>query len=230
MKNNVNGISTPLGAAVILIIGVFASGCSSLQNASNREFNTTFGKKHATTNVYRQEVPEHLRRIAVLPFHKGNFKHVDFGEIERNFALELSKTNRFEMIPISVDSMMELFAQERYSSIENLPTELLGKLHEAYAIDGVLLVDISYFRAYRPVGLGVRLKLLDGRTGEIVWAVDEVYDSSDHAVANAAKVFYKSESIVTYPMNAADLAINSPNRFSKYVANSVFSTIYLQKD
>ncbi len=201
-----------------------------MQNVSNREYNTTFGKKHVTTNVHRQELPEHLRRVAVLPFHKGNFDYVDFGEIERNFSLELIKLNRFEVVLVNPESMTELFAQERYSSIESLPTELLSKLHATYAIDGVMLVDVSYFSPYTPVGLGVRLKLLDGRTGDIVWAVDEVYDSADPAVANAAKVFYKAESIVSYPMNTADLAVNSPNRFSKYVAHSVFNTISLQNN
>tara|TARA_B110000037_G_C17083018_1_gene490784 strand:+ start:1509 stop:1877 length:369 start_codon:yes stop_codon:yes gene_type:complete len=109
MKNYVKRISNPLSMAAILVLSFLVVGCLPMTTSANRQFNTTLGKKHKVENVYRAELPEHLRRIAVLPFHKGNFEHGDFSEIERNFALELIKLNRFEVVVVSPDAMKELF-------------------------------------------------------------------------------------------------------------------------
>lgn len=223
--------SAMLAAACAVVV---LSGCHTPKNPD--AMNTHWGIKGKKTpkkmaeNVHRTEIPSHLRRVAVLPFYRGSFDHIDFSLIERNFLLELGKRNLFEIVEISEEEMKSLFFQEEFSSVENLPSELITKLHHIYAIDGILLTDVSYYRAYKPVGLGVRQKLLDGRSGELVWAVDEVFDSSNPSVENAAKSFYLSESLIQYPLNATNTVIHSPTRFAKYVAYSIFDTISLQKD
>ena len=59
---------------------------------------------------------------------------------------------------------------------------------------------------------------------------DEVFDASDPRVSNSARKFYKTQSIIQYPLHNTQTALHSPNRFSKYVAHSLFSAINLQKD
>jgi len=210
-------------------LAVLFSGCSTIHRV-NAEFDTTLGKKRKTTNVYQDRIlPGEITRVALLPMYLGEYDHMDLSLVEENFRLELSKLNLFEVISVEPKIMKELFARERFSSVEVLPTQLIEKLRARYAIDGLLLVDLSYFRAYQPVGLGVRVKLLDGDSGKLVWAIDEVFDSSNPAVSNAARKFYKTESIIPYPLHSPQSALHSPNRFSKYVAHSLFGAIYLQK-
>ena len=210
--------------AAALISSAFF-GCKTTHRI-NQRYDTTFGKKEQTTNVHQAEkMPEHLRRVAILPMHLGRYDHIEFRHIEENFSQELIKQNLFEVLVITPEEMKDHFSKERFSSAEYLPTKLLSKLHTAYAIDGVMLLDVSYFNAYQPVGLGVRAKLLDGHTGEIVWAVDQLFDSSAPSVSNAAREFYKTQSLLQYPIKNTGNVLHSPNQFSKYVANSVFSTI-----
>lgn len=197
----------------------------------NSRYDTTIGKKRQTTNVYQKApLPESLNRVALLPMYKGSYEHQDFESIEENFRLELVKRSLFEVVELSPEDMNVLFPQPRYSSVEQLPSDLLTKLSAKYAIDGLMLLDVSYYNPYKPVGLGIRAKLLDGHTGEIIWAADEVFDASNPAVSNAARKFYKTESIIQYPLHNTQTTLHSPNRFSKYVAHSLFSAIYLQKD
>ncbi|MCH6255873.1 hypothetical protein MLD52_04895 [Puniceicoccaceae bacterium K14] len=224
-------------AKAAVIVGALAtlvlSGCYTPKNPDAMHTKGLLGRKtpmREVTNVHVTQLPKHLRRVAILPFHPGNYEHIDFSVMERNFMMELGKRNLFEIVEVEADEMMAEFEEESFSSIESLPAELLSKLHQIYAIDGILLTDISYYRPYQPVGIGVRLKLLDGRTGEIVWAVDEIFDSSSPTVENSVKTYYLSESLIQYPLNATDTVIQSPARFSKYVAHSVFNTISLQKD
>ncbi|MBK1880467.1 hypothetical protein JIN87_26510 [Pelagicoccus mobilis] len=121
--------------------------------------------------------------------------------------------------------MDALFGTQRYSSVETLPTKLLSKLHDVYAIDGVMLVDLTYYHAYQPVSIGMRAKLLDGHTGDIVWAADETFDASNPAVSNAARKYFQNQSTTQYPLHQTQTALHSPARFSKYVAFALFDTI-----
>lgn len=213
----------------VAAIAVLLSGCSTIHRI-NGEFDTTLGKKRKTTNVYQDgALPGHLTRVALLPMYKGDYDHMDLSLVEENIRLELAKLGLFEVVSVGPEVMRELFAQERFSSIEVLPTQLVEKLNARYAIDGLFLVDLSYFKPYQPVGLGIRAKLLDAKSSQLVWAVDEVFDSSNPKVSNAARKFYKMESVMPYPLHETQSVLHSPNRFSKYVAHSLFGAIYLQK-
>lgn len=212
-----------------LSIAVLFSGCGTIHQV-NSEYDTTIGKKRKTTNVYQDgELSGQLSRVAVLPMFKGEYGHMDLSLIEENIRLELAKLGLFEVISVEPEVMKELFAEERFSSIGVLPVHLVEKLHARYAVDGLLLLDLSYFKAYQPVGIGIRAKLLNSDTGKLVWAADEIFDSSNPEVSNAARKFYKTESIIAFPLHNTKSVLHSPSRFSKYVGNSLFRAINLQK-
>ncbi len=216
---------------VAILFHVFLTGCGTTLPRLNSKYDTTLGKKRETTNVYQKaSLPDTLNRVAILPLYKGEYDHHDFHLVEENFRLELVKRALFEVVSVPPEAMREMFPKDRYSSLEFLPTDMLTKLSDRYDIDGLLLLDLSYFNAYSPVGLGIRAKLLDGHSGELIWAADEVFDASNPEVSNAARKFYKTESILQYPLSDTRSILHSPNRFSKYVAHSLFSAIYLQKD
>ncbi|MDQ8186176.1 hypothetical protein [Pelagicoccus sp. SDUM812002] len=216
---------TQLLAVFGCVLALALSGCKTA-NSLNSKFDTTIGKKHKVTNVHEAEIlPAHLRRVALLPIHKGRYDHLDLSPIEQNFVQELGKLNLFELIAVEPDKMEELFGVERYSSVEVLPTKLLSKLHEVYAIDGVMLIDLTFYNAYQPVGMGVRAKLLDGHTGELIWAADETFDGANPAVSNAARKYFQTQSTSAYPLQRTQTVLHSTARFSKYVAFALFETI-----
>lgn len=211
--------------ATIVFAAIFLSGCKTVHSVNSR-YDTTVGKKHKVTNVKEVEAfPEHLRRVAMLPIHKGRYAHLDLALLQENVSQELGKLNLFELVVVEPLQMDELFGMGSYSSVETLPTKLLSKLHEVYAIDGVMLVDLTYYRAYQPVSIGMRAKLLDGHTGEIVWAADETFDSASPAVSNAARKYFQKQSTTQYPLHQTQSVLQSPTRFSKYVAYALFDTI-----
>ncbi len=212
-------------AASSCLLLLTLAGCKTA-NSLNSRFDTTVGSKHKVTNVHEVKAfPAHLRRVALLPMYKGRYDHIDMELIESNFVQELGKLNLFEIVPIETKQMDELFGVERYSSVEILPTKLLSKLHEIYAIDGVMLIDVTYYNAYQPVGMGVRAKLLDGHSGELVWAADETFDGAEPAVSNAARKYFQTKSTTEYPLQRTQTVLHSTARFSKYVAHALFDTI-----
>ena len=218
-----------LTALAVLAITVLHTGCGTI-HTFNQKHDTTFGKKAETVNVFQDGIlPDHLRRVAFLPIYKGRYDHIDMDRIEENFASELTKRNLFEVVVVPEETMKDLFQQGRFSSVENLPTKIISQLHSVYAIDGIMLIDVNHYSAYQPVGIGVAAKLFDGRTGRLVWAADQMFDASNPAVSNAARKYYKTESLIQYPLHETQTVLHSPTRFSKYVANSIFASINLKK-
>lgn len=214
-----------VGVLALVALAAGLGACKTVNRANSR-FDTTVGAKHKVENVHQQgPLSEKLRRVALLPMHPGRYGHIDLESVEENFIEELQKRNLFEVVTISPEEMRDHFGSERFSSVEHLPTKLIQKLHDAYAIDGIMFIDLTYFEPYQPVGIGVRAKLLDGRTGELVWAADELFDASNPAVSNAARKYYQTESTMPYPMHATQSVLHSPTRFSKYVADAIFQTI-----
>ncbi len=202
----------------------------------NSQYDTTLGKKRKTTNVYQKApLPDSLNRVALLPLYKGNYEHHDFDSVEDNFRMELVKRGLFEVVTVTPEAMGEMFAKERYSSVEFLPTDMLTKLSARYAVDGLLLLDLSYFNAYTPVGLGIRAKLLDGHTGELVWAAGEIFDASNPAVSNAARKFYKTESTIDSPLHDTQAVLHSPSRFLnmsriRFLARFIYKKIKVHQE
>ena len=215
-----------LSAALLATAALLLGGCQGSVHRYDARHDTTLGKKREVRNVHQQDaLPGHLRRVALLPLHRGDYDHIEMDTIRQNFLQELLKRNLFEVVQVTPEEMEDLFGEPSFSSVGYLPTKLLGKLHDVYAIDGVMLIDISYYRAYQPVGLGVRAKLLDGHTGDIAWASDAVFDAANPEVSNAARKYFKTESLNRFPLTETRNVLHSPARFSKYVADAVFETI-----
>ncbi|MBT3635993.1 MAG: hypothetical protein HN531_03570 [Opitutae bacterium] len=121
--------------------------------------------------------------------------------------------------------MKEHFGIERVDSSKPLPENFLRKLEELTAANGVLFVDLDSYRPYRPLALGVRAKLVDLKSGEYMWAIDETFDSGHASVIAGANVFQKSSQVRAISSKTAGSTLHSPRIFSKYVASTCFSTM-----
>ena len=89
-----------------------------------------------------------------------------------------------------------------------------------------MLTDITHFSPYRPVAIGVRSKLVDIESGRIHWASDAMYDSSNSAVAAAAKEYQKVLGFNNYPIMADGGAVlMSPRMFAQFAAFSNYASL-----
>jgi hypothetical protein len=89
----------------------------------------------------------------------------------------------------------------------------------------VLICRLTQYRAYEPLAIGWRLKLLDTDEPRIVWAVDEVFDARQPAVANAARRFAQAHPEPVPPVADSRRILLSPRRFAQYTAREVFKTL-----
>jgi hypothetical protein len=91
--------------------------------------------------------------------------------------------------------------------------------------DGVLLGTITEFRPYPHMAVGLRLKLLDLRDGQLLWALEQVWDSADKTTEKRIKEYFKSEKRSGFAPLHEQLAAVSPLEFIKFVSYEVAATL-----
>jgi hypothetical protein len=87
------------------------------------------------------------------------------------------------------------------------------------------MIDIHSYRPYRPISIGVRAKLVDLKSGEFMWAIDETIDGGNASVVVSAIHFQKSKHLQALSDNTMGSILQSPRLFSKFLTSSIFSTL-----
>ena len=91
---------------------------------------------------------------------------------------QLVKTKKFEVVLVDAATLRSRTGQANWTGTETLPADFLAFLRREYGCDGVLFVELTTYRAYAPLAVGWRMKLVDARSGQIAWAADELFDAA----------------------------------------------------
>ena len=73
-----------------------------------------------------------------------------------------------------------------------------------------------------------RARLTGWKLGDdprILWSVDEVFDASLPAVANAARRYAQAHPEPSPPLGDSRRVLNSPRRFGHYTASAIWQTL-----
>ena len=172
-------------------------------------------------------LPAKLRRVALLPLHGGPTVPPESVEaLDRAFLQELLRTQRFEAVPVTRETMARLFGERQFSSVDALPHEFLAIIARELAVDGVLFVDVTSYSAYPPLLIGVRAKLAATGDGSLLWSSATLFSAGDPAVVNAARLYAMGGT--KGPRPAVDLSgsvLQGPTQFGAYAAAATFATL-----
>lgn len=167
-----------------------------------------------------------LRRIVLLPVCGGDVAPAETAAaLSPVFAAALQRQNRFEVVTLSRDECRRRFGVEEISSTAALPREIMTILRRDFAADGVLFVDFTVFRGYRPLTLGLRAKLAALKDSRLVWSFDTVFSADNPAVANSARHHFLLSDGRGVPGDLSPAVLQSPSRFAEYAAAAMFVTL-----
>jgi hypothetical protein len=170
-------------------------------------------------------MPSSVRRVALLPLYSGEWNHVDLTGLQQAFAAELGKHDQFEVVTVTPERVHRTFGHDQVSSVEPISSDDFETLVRDYGADAVLFTDLTTYHPYRPLVMGVRCKLVETASVEILWSLDTVFDSGNPTVSTAARRYHLDESAPPYPLQNSSSILQSPLRYSKYVADAVFATL-----
>jgi hypothetical protein len=139
-------------------------------------------------------LPDNIKRVTVLPLACEESR-TDLPDgcdaLNPILQTELAKTKRFEVVSIGSEQLQNCTGKSSWTGTEALPANFFDSLNQAQACDAVLFCQLTTYKPYVPLAIGWRLKLVDAHTQKVLWVVDEVFDSSDPAVARNARDFQK---------------------------------------
>ena len=210
-----------VGALALLLL----AGCESTQLD---HFRKSTDKEHFTPKNFTGDtrLPVNLHRVILLPVYGGTIVPVETAaSLEEVFATELQKQLRFEVVRLSREECMRRFGAPDFSSVGQLPHDFLVALGRDYAAEAVLFVDLTSYRGYRPLVLGVRAKLATVEQTRLLWSFDEIFSADDPGVGNSVRHYYGASDPTGVPLNAGHGGLQSPTKFAAYVASATFSTL-----
>jgi hypothetical protein len=112
---------------------------------------------------------------------------------------------------------------------EKYPLETLKELRNAFGCDAILTGTIRDYRTYPRMTISVRLRLVDLTDGDLIWAVEQVWDSTDKELSARMKGFFEQEMRGGYEPLNWKVGLVSPNVFNKFVCYEIGETLTSSK-
>lgn len=182
------------------------------------------------SNVYREEasLAPNIRRVAVLPLAAPTDESaMEFGREALWPVLlnELGRVRQFELVSVTAEDLRLMTGRSTWGGEEKLPLDFFESLKEKLGVDAILFSRLTQYRAYEPLSVGWRLKLLDADEPRILWAVDEVFDARVPEVAAAAIRYDEHHPDTSSSLRDSRGVLASPSRFGRYAASAVVQTL-----
>ena len=103
--------------------------------------------------------------------------------------------------------------------------EQISEIRETLKCDAILLGTITEFKPYPHMIIGLRLKLLDLRDGQLLWALEQVWDSADKTIEYRIKDYFRSHKRSGYAPLEEQLTSVSSLEFIKFVSYEIAETL-----
>lgn len=214
----------------LTLLSALLLGGTACQNLPQRNFGPYVGPFHNIGNVYLAPngLPDTVRRVAVLPLipSRGN-RDTERGlrSMQAVFTEELARNRRVDVVTITADRLQRMFGRPGYYADEPLPFDFLPRLRTETGCQAVLFAELSTFRAYPPVALGWKLHLFDLESEELIWAVDEVFDGGEAAVANSLARHIRKSHASHQAAATEILVLNSPREMARFSIAEMIPTL-----
>lgn len=113
-------------------------------------------------------------------------------------------------------------------SLENmgaLRLDEIAQLRDAVQCDAVLLGRVSHFQPFPRMQLGLVLKLMDLKDGELVWGVEQIWDTTSRGTERRIRRYFRSQVRSGYDPLGHELVLKSPRAFERFIAHEVADTL-----
>jgi hypothetical protein len=103
--------------------------------------------------------------------------------------------------------------------------EQLSAIHETLRCDALLIGTVTEYRPYPRTAIGLRIKLVDLQNGQLLWALEQVWDAADKTTERGIKEYYQSQMRSGFAPIGEQLVAVSSLEFIKFVAYEIGETL-----
>jgi len=188
------------------------------------------------------------RNYYKAPAHRADYYYLnrekDPAAIGRVAIIELDNYSSYPQIARDVTEALfqamqkkQVFGLTTIHQQEPAWRSLQTKLDSTYTLDqlaamrrtlkcsAIMTGTITQYQPYPHMVIGLRLKLLDLTDGQLVWALEQVWDSGDKATEYRIKDYFEHQKRSGFAPLREQLAVISPLEFMKFVTYEVAETL-----
>jgi hypothetical protein len=166
---------------------------------------------------------ESLHRVVFIPLESSD-ENSDVAAVltqEVFQAIQARQLFRLEML----DRKDERFETLPHLGRQAASLKDLGTLRNTLKCNAVLFGMLERFQTYPRIQTGLYLQLVDLRHGQLLWGVDNTWDSTEKWTQHRVEEFFKHNLARDYQPANWQLALMSPAAFNKFVADEVAQTL-----
>jgi hypothetical protein len=101
----------------------------------------------------------------------------------------------------------------------------LAAIRKQLKVDAVIFGSVTQYQPFPHLTTALRLRMVDLRDGKLIWAIEQIWDSTDKRVEQRMKVFFDHEMRSGYRPFDWQLLLTSPRAFDKFVAFEIARTV-----
>ena len=164
-----------------------------------------------------------LGKVVVLEFDNMS-DHADLPvSITENICQSLRKRHLFGVTPLYKEDSLwyDLELDKGFSS----DYEYLLRAKRILNANAVITGRITEYSSYPRLCIGLHLKMTDLRTGEVVWGIEQIWDTTDMKVERRISKYYDESMRGGYEPMGYHFIMTSPRAFLKYVSDETTETV-----
>ena len=199
---------------VFLLLPVLLSGCSS------------YAANEPTANYYYLNPDKDLRaigRTALVELANDSAFPQISADVTGAFFQALQKKQVFGLTFIRQSDPAWRKLQLDLNSTYTL--EQLSAMRKTLNCDAVLIGTVTGFEPFPHMSIGLRLKLIDLADGQLLWALEQIWDTADKTTQDRIKNYYRRHLLPGFGTLQEKLGTVSLLRFVKFVAYETAGTL-----
>lgn len=103
--------------------------------------------------------------------------------------------------------------------------EQLLSIHKTLKCDAVLIGTVTKYQPYPHMAIGLRMRLLDLKEGQLLWALEQVWDSADKNTESRIKDYFQRHMRSGTASLREQIVVVSSLKFLKFVTYEVAETL-----
>ncbi len=202
---------------LLLLLAVLSSGCT---------IYGVFGDSIPAADYYYLNPDKRLAtigRVAIVELNNDSSYPQISTDITEALFQALQKKQVFGLTVVGQHDASWRSLQLDFDSTYTL--DQIMAIRETLKCDGILIGTITEFRPYPHMAVGLRLKLLDLRDGQLLWALEQVWDNADKTTESRIKSYFKAQKRSGFASLREQLAAVSSLEFIKFVSYEVAETL-----
>ena len=164
-----------------------------------------------------------IGRVAIIELENDSAYPAISNDVIEKLYQALQKKQVFGLTVVRQSDSLWRSLQLDFNSQYTL--DQISAIHETLKCDAILMGTITEFRPYPHMIIGLRLKILDLRDGQLLWALEQVWDSADKTTEYRIKDYFRSQKRSGYEPLHEQLASVSSLEFIKFVSYEVAETL-----